>query len=76
MIFSSFDGLVYVYIVVVCLLAFASTIGILSVLIPTCYHRPNFNCYFVVWIVVNVIFLVVFLRGFGFKYCELGSVTC
>ena len=44
----------FVY-VVVCLLAFVSNIVILSVLIPTCYHRTTF----VVFSVVNVFFLVV-----------------
>ena len=64
----------FVY-VVVCLLAFVSTIVILSVLIPTCYHRPTFVV-FVVCIVVNVVFHVVFEVVRGLLYCECMCTVC
>ena len=57
---SSFDCwtslCLYIMWLSVCL-AFVSNIVILSVLIPTCYHRTTFVV-FVVCIVVNVVFLV------------------
>ena len=53
-------------------LHFIINIVILSVLIPSCYHRPTFVV-FVVCIVVNVVFpcWVCFL-----VYCECGCTVC
>ena len=51
---------------VVCLLAFVSTIVILSVLIPSCYHRPTFVVFVVCIYCGECGFSLLYLRGVVF----------